>query len=107
VLTNVGQFDSVRLEPLHRHDGATDGMSAGHDERVSVTTALKELLLFDVGLEVRHRINLTDECTFLRIRRREELLIGLCPFGSPGVYLWLQGKRAAIADAGGLLVVLL
>ena len=81
MLADIRHLDCVRLELFHRHYSATDRMGAGHDECVRVAAPSQELLLFDVDLEVRYRIDLTNEGSLFRIGGREEILIGLRPFG--------------------------
>lgn len=81
VLTDVRDFDGIRLETLHRHDRATDCEGASNDECVGVAAALYEFLFFDIGLEMRHRIYLGDERCLRRVRRCEERDVGLRPIG--------------------------
>ena len=59
VLADVGYPDGVRLEPFHRDDGPADRIGTRDEKRIGVAAALEELLLLDIGLEVRDGIDLT------------------------------------------------
>jgi hypothetical protein len=71
VLTDVRNFSCIRLEQLHRHNIFAVGRGFGDNKRVRIATALEQLLLFDVFLEVGHAIDFRDEGTF-RGRRDSE-----------------------------------
>lgn len=76
VIADVRDLYSMWLKSFHRHDCASDCVGARDNERISIAAASDQLLLLYIGLEVRHRVNLSNQRSFLRIGGGEEL--GVC-----------------------------
>src|SRR3546814_4863630 len=64
VLADIGDFRSVLLEQLHSDHAPPLGRRLGDDESVGIAPALEKLLLLNVLLEVRHRVDTGNERTF-------------------------------------------
>jgi hypothetical protein len=76
----VPMLYGIRFHQLGCNDGPLFDRGARDDERIGDAAAPQELLLLDILLEVRNRIDLGDERAFLGRRRRKEGAIVCGPF---------------------------
>src|SRR5262245_52990954 len=79
VAADIGDFGRVVLELLRCHDRAAGDRRTRNHERVSVLTALKQLLDLNVLLEMRYCVDARHERGFLAGRCGEDRLMFLCP----------------------------